>query len=328
MATEAAERPPSPNGLKRRQSGGYEQENKRRCVSPGKSNPEIKKEGDLAARESSNAGSSAASDQKGTEPKHARRKSNVADEKKRSKRLFGALLGNLNQPSDRESKRRREIEDRRKAELQRQDNERLENKKRRLDRLAEQRRDAQRKFDEQNMRMRHTQLLDAANFLQTTTEPKLFYRPWDLRTDEDDRLDEQIREAEGQIERELCEFEGRPFRSKAVENPQQHDRRKDVKPLEEGSQQTAAPPEDQAQSNADPEEPQPALEAPAESGDTDKPKDVHEAPESSDYANTASTEHGEPAAEEEQAVRVDKHKDGDHNERSEFVVEDANGTVS
>lgn len=73
------------------------------------------------------------------------------DEKQRSKRLFGALLGNLRQPGDRNSKRRQEIESRRKAELQQQDNERLEDRQRRQEQLAEQRKITQVKVDEQNV---------------------------------------------------------------------------------------------------------------------------------------------------------------------------------
>lgn len=121
----------------------------------------------------------------------AHRKTGVADEKQRSRRLFGALLGNLNQPGDRTSKRRQEIESRRKAELQRQDDDRVEDKQRRQERIAEHRRKEQVKVDEQNvseidarraiphadlhlqMRIRHSNMLNAANFLQTTSEPRL-----------------------------------------------------------------------------------------------------------------------------------------------------------
>jgi len=138
--------------------------------------------------------------------REANRKSIAIDEKKRTKRLFGALLGNLNQPSNRALKRRQEIEERRKAELQRQDDERREDIQRRLEKLAEQRRRDQEKLDEENMHMRHQHLLDAANFLQTNTEPKLYYRPWDLRADEEDQIDHQIKEAQARVERELAEF--------------------------------------------------------------------------------------------------------------------------
>ena len=84
-------------------------------------------------------------------PRGSRRKAGAMDEKQRSKRLFGSLLGNLNRPSDRASQKRQEIEARRKAELQRQDDERLEEKNRRLEQLAEHRRETQRAVDEENV---------------------------------------------------------------------------------------------------------------------------------------------------------------------------------
>jgi len=152
--TEPAARPSSAHGLKRRQSEISEQENKRQRISPGKNSP--------TAAASSSSSPSQTRDKRDTprdskldDSRDSRRKSGgVGDEKQRSKRLFGALLGNLNQPSDRASKRRQEIESRRKAELQRQDDERLEDKQRRLDAVREHRRKAQEEVDEENVRLR------------------------------------------------------------------------------------------------------------------------------------------------------------------------------
>ncbi|KAK5135542.1 hypothetical protein LTR08_005177 [Meristemomyces frigidus] len=144
----------------------------------------------------------AAADAETAEPR--RKSGGIAAEKQRSKRLFGALLGNLNKPGgDRTSLRRQEIEARRKAELLRQDEERREEKALRLERRTERRREVQVAVDEDQMRMRHEDLLDTANFLQTVAEPKLYYRPWDLRPDEEDRIDEQIKEAQARVDSEL-----------------------------------------------------------------------------------------------------------------------------
>jgi hypothetical protein len=144
------------NGLKRRQSDVSETESKRQRT--GKSPPIASEEkpsskisDSVAQAESPNTAVNATSTQK-TEPgREERRKSGVADEKQRSKRLFGALLGNLNQPRDRTSKRRAEIEQRRKAELEKQDNERLEDKQKRLAKLAIHRRKEQVYVDERNV---------------------------------------------------------------------------------------------------------------------------------------------------------------------------------
>ncbi|KAK4540199.1 hypothetical protein LTR36_009697 [Oleoguttula mirabilis] len=214
-------RPSSAHGLKRRRSDAAGQEGKRQRISPGKDSPVVMKteeeeeETTRDKQEADDTTTTAIADAKAAPPKPAgsmedapRRKSGgVADEKQRSKRLFGALLGPLNNNSqaagDRTSKRRREIEARKKAEVQRQDDERLEGNRRRVEELARRRRGVQGKVDGLNMRLRHQDQLDTANFLQTTAEPKLYYRPWDLRPDEEERIDDQIKEARIHIDMEL-----------------------------------------------------------------------------------------------------------------------------
>ena len=144
-----AERPLSANGLKRRQSDISEQDNKRQRTSPGKNSPDVAADSPTDPADDR----AAAGDRRpSSKPADTRRKSGVVDEKQRSKRLFGSLLGNLNQSSDRTSKRRQEIESRRKAELQKQDDERLEDRQRRLEKLAQQREKEQKRIDEQNVR--------------------------------------------------------------------------------------------------------------------------------------------------------------------------------
>ena len=160
------------NGLKRRQSevsGDDESSSKRQRTSPGKTSPRSKLKGveeggkeviSSAARarsitpvESKN-GDDPKSEPTAQDSRDERRKSaavKAPDEKQRSKRLFGALLGNLNRPSDRQSKRRAEIEQRKKAELKKQDDERLEDRQRRLERLATQRKREQLQVDERDV---------------------------------------------------------------------------------------------------------------------------------------------------------------------------------
>ncbi|KAF7194542.1 Pinin-like 1 [Pseudocercospora fuligena] len=204
------------NGLKRRHSGdeqakdGDEDSKRRRTSSSGKNSPIATPTEENAAEKEQEPASTkveAATQkqpaQKADDTRESRRKSGVADERQRSKRLFGALLGNLNQPSDRVSKRRGEIEQRKKAELQKQDDERLEDRQRRIEKLAIQRKREQIRVDEENMRTRHKQMLNTANFLQTRTEPKLYYRPWDLLPDEEDRIEDQVRDAQAEIDKEL-----------------------------------------------------------------------------------------------------------------------------
>lgn len=148
------------NGLKRRRSEASEQDSKRQRTSPGKSPPTTGPKDEEAIGEEKAQPEEEEEDHavkpvpKPADPREPRRKSGVTDEKQRSKRLFGALLGNLNQPGDRVSRRRSEIEQRRKAELQKQDDERLEDRQKRLEKLAAQRKKEQINVDEQSVRMK------------------------------------------------------------------------------------------------------------------------------------------------------------------------------
>nr|POF17111.1 pinin like 1 [Quercus suber] len=197
-----SKRSPSPNGLKRRQSSPErEDDGKRQRWDPDREDTKLDKSmNDQDMRRSTSMSESKPVSDESTNTRQPRRGGMRAEEKQRGKRLFGALLGNLNQPSDRVAKRRQEIENRRKAELQRQDDEQLEEKQRRLARLAEQRRKT---ADQERMRARHHAMLDAASSLQTQAEPPLYYRPWDLRPDEEDRIADQLKETRAQIDHEL-----------------------------------------------------------------------------------------------------------------------------
>lgn len=78
------------------------------------------------------------------------------------------------------------------------------------------------------MRIRHSNLLAGAHFLQTQAEPKLvrskqplqisqanigaqYYKPWEFMPGDEERIQKQIEEAEKTVDREAAEFE--------VENP-------------------------------------------------------------------------------------------------------------
>ncbi|KZF21532.1 pinin/SDK/memA domain protein [Xylona heveae TC161] len=152
-----------------------------------------------------------------TSPHHAtdarreeRRKGGQAEERKRGQRLFGALLGALNQNSPSKVQRRRaDIEKKQQAKLRVQDEEYDELRKKRLEELTVVRQREQVKFAEQSMRIRHSNLLAMAHFLYTDTEPRLYYKPWELLPGDEDRIKKQVEEAEEVIQRELKEFEDR-----------------------------------------------------------------------------------------------------------------------
>lgn len=59
------------------------------------------------------------------------------------------------------------------------------------------------------MKARHNNMLHLAHFLYTKTEPRLYYKPWEMSPEEEDRIDDQIAEARAAIQRELDEYEDR-----------------------------------------------------------------------------------------------------------------------
>lgn len=156
LDTEPQHSPPT-NGLKRRQSEVSEQESKRLRTSPGKisSLPEPSPARDSPREESSRCDlSDKTAEKQSPRPGDAPRKSSNINEKDRSRRLFGGLLGSLSQKDDsRTTKRRQEIESRRKAELQRQDDEHVEDKQRRLEQLAEKRRLVRKRIEDETVCM-------------------------------------------------------------------------------------------------------------------------------------------------------------------------------
>ncbi|TVY48450.1 hypothetical protein LOCC1_G000891 [Lachnellula occidentalis] len=139
-----------------------------------------------------------------------RRKSSVQEERKRGQRLFGGLLSTLSQSTPNgQQKRRQEIEKRQQEKAKQQKAEDEGRRTRKLADLKAVRKTEQIKFDEQSMRIKHTNMLAMANSLTTNAEPKLYYKPWELLPREEEHIKEQIAEAEALIEREVDEFYAR-----------------------------------------------------------------------------------------------------------------------
>jgi len=140
-----------------------------------------------------------------------RRKSSVigsgaAEERKRGQRLFGALLGTLSQTSAKPAHRRRdEIEKRQQDKLRQKDEELADEKRKKRQELDALRRKEQQLWDKQGTTIKHQNMRATANFLKTKTEPALYYRPWDLRSEEEERIKQQIEDTERLIEKELAE---------------------------------------------------------------------------------------------------------------------------
>ncbi|KAI7230264.1 hypothetical protein KC330_g7040 [Hortaea werneckii] len=318
---------PNANGLKRRASEDDEPDSKRQRRLPSHEDTDKPVNNTETAEQKHDTPAETNDNSKPQQPKDAPRKTGAVDEKKRSKRLFGALLGNLNQPSDRTSKRRQEIETRRKAELQKQDEEVQEDKARRAERIREHRRKVQRdEVDEEVMRARHRQMLDQANFLQTKAEPKILYRPWELRSEEEDLIDEQIRKAKDAVDREVDEWEARkqgsastPARDEAMQGVESGSKEDDASWKEADEKEE----NDGDKKVSDQPSPDAVTQPPAEKVPDSQPAELkkeEEPAEEQHQAEQNETAAGSPSQKQEQENNeVDEH--GDH------VVEGEEDTV-
>ncbi|KAG9519900.1 hypothetical protein KCV07_g4542, partial [Aureobasidium melanogenum] len=172
-------------GTKRRQSSAPRDSPKRQRLSPSPDRP----------RQEERAS-----------PARERRPVKPVDEKKRTQRLFGGLLGGLGQTrpaNSQAAKRRAEQEERRRQKEQ----ELSERQTERLELLNVARRKEQRRVDEASLRIKHESLKAMSNFLATSTEPKLYFKPWELLPEQEDQINRQREDVDVQIDQELDDFD-------------------------------------------------------------------------------------------------------------------------
>ncbi|KAI4747728.1 hypothetical protein E4T50_01950 [Aureobasidium sp. EXF-12298] len=139
-------------------------------------------------------------------PARERRPVKPVDEKKRTQRLFGGLLGGLGQTrpaNSQAAKRRAEQEERRRQKEQ----ELSERQTERLELLNVARRKEQRRVDEASLRIKHESMKAMSNFLATSTEPKLYFKPWELLPEQEDQINRQREDVDVQIDQELDDFD-------------------------------------------------------------------------------------------------------------------------
>ena len=134
----------------------------------------------------------------------------AAEERKRGQRLFGGLLGTLSQTSSTSAhKRRDEVERKAQDRIQQRQQERAEEEKVKAERLAQRRKEDQVVWDAQSRRIRHRNMRDQARFLKTTTEPVLYFKPWELRAEEEEVIRKQVEDVERRIAGEEENFSGK-----------------------------------------------------------------------------------------------------------------------
>ena len=131
--------------------------------------------------------------------------SNSAEEKKRSQRLFGGILGVVSQKTSTNSthRRRDEIEARARERAKKDAEESAAQKQRRKDELLKGRKVKQAQWEKKALSVRHASMRARACYLKTKTEPVLYFKPWDLRPEDEDVIEEQKSQAEEQINAEL-----------------------------------------------------------------------------------------------------------------------------
>ncbi|KAJ5712623.1 hypothetical protein N7493_009091 [Penicillium malachiteum] len=143
-----------------------------------------------------------------SEEKKPSRTGRKDEDRKRGQRLFGALLGTLSQSSSSAAqKRRADIEKKQQDKLKSQADEYDGLKKKRKERRDFIRRKETPFYEREAMRTRHANLIAAAHFLKTRTEPILCYKPWQYRPGDEAIIEDQIKEAEEIVSREVAAFE-------------------------------------------------------------------------------------------------------------------------
>lgn len=136
-----------------------------------------------------------------------RRRSSVVEEKKRGQRLLGGLLSALSQSShsgQHKIKAHNQKRQLKQASIQKTLNDIQTGA--RVTELLEIQKQEQKKFDEETMKNKHANMLATANFLCTKTEPKLYYKPWELLPEQKERIDLQIASVSQAIESEISDF--------------------------------------------------------------------------------------------------------------------------
>ncbi|EPS38353.1 hypothetical protein H072_8046 [Dactylellina haptotyla CBS 200.50] len=112
----------------------------------------------------------------------------IQDEKSRSQRLFGSILGNLGRVSqDNRTKKRLEVE----AKMQEKMKAQQEEEKADIRRNREVKEEERKMFTSHAAQIRRRNESHMANFLVTRSKPKIYYRPWKLLRSQEILIEKQ-----------------------------------------------------------------------------------------------------------------------------------------
>jgi len=242
-ATSSSTTTTAAGAMKRRQSVTPEAEsNKRTRLSPSSASPRPTPAHDSAPTSTTTTTSS----------KSAPRVRPATD-LARNRRLFGGLLSTLSAStasSTATHQRRLDIESRAAAKLALSSAAAEAARSERAAELWATRQREQERWSEYEMRVRHERVRAVAGSLETRTRPVLYWRPYELRGEERERIERQKLDAEEMVQREIEDFE-------RDRDHQQQRRRRRSSPYSNGARQRRASSSDYGDENR----PRPRLEA-------------------------------------------------------------------
>ncbi|KAK6543764.1 hypothetical protein TWF694_000496 [Orbilia ellipsospora] len=112
----------------------------------------------------------------------------IQDEKSRSQRLFGSILGNLGRVSqDTRTKKRLEVEAKMQEKMKAQQEEEMAG----IKRSREVKEEGRKVFASHAAQVRRRNESHMANFLATKSKPKIYYRPWKLLRSQELTIEKQ-----------------------------------------------------------------------------------------------------------------------------------------
>lgn len=126
------------------------------------------------------------------------------EEKRRNQRLFSGLISTLSQTtsSKPQHKKRDEIEARQRERIRKDTEEREGERRRKRAAIDERRKLEQRRWEEEGRELKWQRMRAMASLMKTETAPSLYWRPWEMREEEKQKVERQKEQVEEEIRHE------------------------------------------------------------------------------------------------------------------------------